>query len=120
MISCDAISSSPLVDGATTKACMCIVHIVHTLGEKFKRNNFKLSGSHSGRSSRSGTEQWDGREEEEGGEGGGDRHQPRLRHHHLKQQLAGEGANRNCCQDFKSSTEEEHIELGRGNSVHNY
>ena len=33
MISCDAISSSPLVDGATTKACMCIVHIVHTLGK---------------------------------------------------------------------------------------
>ena len=117
MISCDAISSSPLVDGATTKACMCIVHIAHTLAEKFKRNNFKLSGSHSGRSSRSGTEQWDGREEEGGGEGGGDRHQPRLRHHHLKQQLAGEGANRNCCQDFKSSTEEEHIELGRGNFV---
>ena len=93
------------------------MHIVRTLREKFKRNNSKLSGSHSGRSSRSGTEQWDGREEEEGGEGGGDRHQPRLRHHHLKQQLAGEGANRNCCQDFKSYTEEEHIELGRGNFV---
>ena len=44
MISCDAISSSPLVDGATTKACVCIVHIVHivhTLGGKIQRKQFQ-------------------------------------------------------------------------------